>query len=54
MDELEKLRRENRRLKSLLTTATELLSKSKDLLARTNRPVVRKKKSSPKRRRKPP
>lgn len=53
MGELEKLRQENRRLKSLLTTATELLSKFKDLLAKTSRPVVRKKKSSSKRRRMP-
>jgi hypothetical protein len=53
MDELETLRRENRHLKSLLTKATELLSKSKEFLANTTRPVVRKKKSSSKRRRGP-
>jgi hypothetical protein len=53
MGELDKLRQENRRLKSLLNTATKLLSKSRDLLARAGGPVVRKKKSSAKRRRRP-
>jgi hypothetical protein len=33
MNELETLRKENRKLKALLKTATKLLSKSKELLS---------------------
>jgi hypothetical protein len=50
MGELEKLRTENRKMKSLLAAATELLSKSKELLAKTNRAPAVKKKNPPKRR----
>jgi hypothetical protein len=51
MNELETLREENRKLKAMLATATELLSKAKALLAKTNRPTVRKKKGKPRKRR---
>ena len=45
--ELRQLREENRKLKAMLATATELLSKSKALLAKAYRPTVRKKTATP-------
>jgi hypothetical protein len=43
MGELEKLKAENRQLKVLLATATTLLSKPKELLAKAPKPAVSKK-----------
>jgi hypothetical protein len=51
MGELEQLREDNKRLRLLLATATELLSKSKELLAQKSRPSGAKKKKIPPKRR---
>jgi len=46
MGELEKLRKENRKLKTLLAAANELLAKTKGLLIKKTRPSKRMKKST--------
>jgi hypothetical protein len=45
MNELEKLRKENKKLRALLKNALDLLNKSKEALTRASAPRAKKKKT---------